>query len=102
MTQTDVAIEHERVGDSRAKAAALGDQCHRAGEKPRRDCRSEERRLTMNVEHAVTVRPADEKAALSGERFEAALADLAFAADLAEAGGEHYRRAHTGIGGRFQ
>ena len=48
MAETDVAVEHERIGDRRAQSAALRDQRHRAGEKAGRDCRREQRRFAVH------------------------------------------------------
>ena len=97
MAQTDMAVEHQRVGDGRAQSAALRNQRDGAGKKSRRNRRGEQRRFAENIQHAVTVRAADEKAAFLGKSFEPRLALFAFRASFSEARGENNGGAHAGI-----
>src|SRR5688500_4922762 len=97
VAQADVAVEHQCIGYGRAESAALRNQRYRAGKKSLGNRRSKERRFAENIQDAVAIRAADQKAAFAGERFKTLLALFPFGAGLSESGGENNRRAHAGV-----
>jgi hypothetical protein len=97
MAEANVAIEHQGVGDGRAQAAALGNQRDRPRKKARRNAGREQWRLAKDIEHAITVRAADEKSTLARQRFEARLAIFPLSPGLGESSSEYHGGANTGV-----
>src|SRR5262245_2259302 len=101
MAETDVTIEHQRVGNSRAQAAALRNERDRTSKKPLGNRRSKERCFAEYVQHSVAVGTTDQKVTFLRERFESCLSLLAFYTDLGEACREDYPGADAALCSSF-